>query len=136
MQNGFVFILALLIGLNNVVFAYFELLTIVQVIATWFPLGLCFVLNQLALGEIILKAKLQTLNLLQEQVEKLYKKEEIPSKETLEQISKLMDLHERIKNTNNRSLKWQTFLGFINSSLLPFIGFFMGNLDSIAAMLR
>lgn len=131
LQNGFVFVLAILIALNNLVFAYFKLLTIIQVVATWLPLALCFTLNQLALGKIISNAKLQTLTSVQVQIEKLFKKEEILSKETLEQINKLMDLYNNIKNTNNFPLTWQTFLGFINSSLLPFIGFLIGNLDLI-----
>ncbi|HLF66914.1 MAG TPA: hypothetical protein VI522_04780, partial [Gammaproteobacteria bacterium] len=96
---------------------------VIIIIIGWGPTILFFAVNQYILSRIISRAKWQTLNDIQRQVETLQAQEPILSEETLGHIDKLMDYHDRIKSTRNSALDLRSTLNFLNSLLLPLIAF-------------
>ncbi|MBE7470442.1 MAG: hypothetical protein DPW09_03870 [Anaerolineae bacterium] len=137
MLNNFVFITAVLAALATLIFAFLGVLNLASLVfivfAIWIPLTTLFIINQYALSKIITTAKWKTLNDIQAKIEKLQTQEELPGKETLEHLNKLMDYHNRIKATRNSALDLRAGLNFLNSLLLPLIAFVLGNLDKILA---
>jgi hypothetical protein len=71
------------------------------------------------------------LNEVQMKIEKLSGGEEIPDKDALDRLSKLMDYHDRIKSTPNSALNFRASLNFLNSLLLPILAFILANLDKV-----
>lgn len=101
------------------------------VVLLWLPITVLFMVNQTSLSSIIRRAKWKTLNEIQAKVEKLQVSENFEDKETMEAINRLMDYHDRVKATPNSALDLGAILGFINSLLLPLLGFILGNFESI-----
>jgi len=69
-------------------------------------------------------------------IERLHTREDIPTRETLEHIGKLMDHYDRIKATPNSALDFRAGLSFLNSLLLPLLAFLLGNLDNLLRLFR
>jgi hypothetical protein len=104
---------------------------IVQLFFAWLPVILLFVLIQTGLSDIIRRAKWKTLNEIQTRVEKLQAAQNFEDKESMDAINRLMDYHDRVKATRDSALDFRTYLGFINSLLLPLLAFILGNLDLV-----
>lgn len=100
------------------------------------PMVIMYAAGQFHLSDLIARAKWKMLNEVQTKIEKLYKSEEIPDKDTLERLSKLMDYHDRIKSTPNSALDFQASLNFLNSLLLPILAFVLANLDTVRDVIR
>jgi hypothetical protein len=95
-----------------------------------------FITNQAALSRMITKAKWSKLNETQAQIERLEARESVLTKETLDDINKLMDYYNRIRNTRDSALDLRTGLNFLNSLLLPLVAILLGNLDKVLDLLR
>ncbi len=61
---------------------------------------------------------------------------ENPDRDTLATIEKLMQLHDRVKATNNHPVSFRESLRFLNSLLLPLLGFTLANMDLVGQFLR
>jgi hypothetical protein len=92
--------------------------------------------GQYHLSDVIVRAKWKLLNELQEKIEKLSGADEIPDKDGLDRLSKLMDYHDRIKATPNSALNFRASLNFLNSLLLPILAFILANLDKVIEVMR
>lgn len=101
----------------------------------WAPTVLLYAAGQFHISSVISRAKWEILNEIQTKIESLYVLEDIPDKDTLERLEKLMDYHDRIKNTPNSAINLRSGLNFLNSLLLPVIAFVIGNLDKIVSFL-
>jgi hypothetical protein len=135
MLSGFIYSVA----------AYFALITMAdvliggpaaQVVVIILVLGWCitttqFIVNQRALGEIVSAAKWKTLNEIQSEIRVLRTSGKLTEKETTDAINRLMDLHERIRNTQSSPLDLKSGLTFLNQLMLPLLGFMLANLDKI-----
>ena len=106
------------------------------ILGGWAPTVALFILNQTAISRIITRTKWQTLNEIQSKIEQLRTQEEIPSERTLTQLNKLIDYHERIKDTRNSTLDLGAGLNLLNSLLLPLLAFVLANLDKILALFQ
>lgn len=125
-------LLAALGTLIVAIFGFLQLANIVLIISiTWLPLIVLFVFNQYALTRIIRRAKWKTLNEIQVEIKDLIAGSSWTEKEVSESVKRLMDAHDRIKNTANSTLNLRSGLGFINSLLLPILTFLLGNIDTI-----
>jgi hypothetical protein len=102
-----------------------------SIIVAWLPITILFVTSQYALAKIISRAKRRTLNEIQTQIEQIQTTEDIAEKETMEKINRLMDYHDRVKGTKDSTLDLHAILSFVNSLLLPIIGFVLGNFKDI-----
>jgi len=91
---------------------------------------------QFQLGKIIGRAKQETLSGIQVQVEALYAGMKNPDRDTLATIEKLMELHDRVKATNNWPVSFREGLRFLNTLLIPLLGFILANIDLVARFLR
>jgi hypothetical protein len=109
---------------------------IVVVLLGWVPLIVIFILHHSALAEIITTAKWAMLYEIQAKIEQLQVQAGILTEETLGQIEKLLNYHDRIATTRNSALNLRTGLSFVNSLLLPLLAFVLGNLDKIFALLN
>jgi hypothetical protein len=117
---------------------YVEVLTtdtpqpgIVFSIFVWAPTVILYATGQYHLSEVIIRAKWKTINEIQKQVEELYKGEKIPDKDTMDRLGKLMDYHDRIRDTPNSALNFRAGLNFLNSLLLPVLAFVAANLRDV-----
>ena len=106
----------------------------ILVLFLWLPIIGMFALNQTSLSGMIRRAKWKTLNEAQAKIEKLRASENFGDQETMDAIKRLMDYHDRVKATRNSALDLRTYLGFINSLLLPLLAFILGNLDLVVSM--
>ena len=95
------------------------------------PMVIMYAAGQYHLSDLITRSKWKMLNKVQTKIEKLYGGEDIPDKETLDRLSKLMDYHDRIKSTPNSALNFRSSLNFLNSLLLPILAFVFANLDKV-----
>jgi hypothetical protein len=111
-------------------------MAIMSIIVAWLPITILFIASQYALAKIISRAKQQKLDEIQTRIEQIQSSEDISAKETMEKINRLMDYHDRIKNTKGSRLDLRAILSFLNSLLLPVIGFVLTNLETIKAIFR
>jgi len=110
-----------------------EFLWVVFVLVTvfWIPLVIQFINSQNAINKIILSAKWQALNKLQEQIHKHQKAANLDMPGSIESLNKLMDLYERVYSTNSFKLTIKSTLEFLNQLLLPLVAFLISNYDSV-----
>lgn len=104
-------------------------------VVVWVPTVFLFVGSQFHLSRIISRTKWETLARLQASIERLHCQEEIPSKERLEYIDKLLNYHDRIKNTPNSALNLRAGLNFLTSLLFPVIALILANFNEIREIL-
>lgn len=97
----------------------------------WVPTVALFIAGQLNISNMIARAKWKTLNEVQSRIERLQAEQDVPDKDTLERLAKLMDYHDRIGNTPNSALNFRSSLNFLNSLLLPILAFLIGNLKDV-----
>jgi hypothetical protein len=97
----------------------------------WIPTIVLFIAGQLNISNLITRAKWKTLNEIQAKIERLNGEQDVPDKDTLERLAKLMDYHDRIEGTPNSALNFRSGLNFLNSLLLPLIAFLIGNLKDV-----
>jgi hypothetical protein len=102
----------------------------------WVPAVIMYVSGQLDLSNLIAGAKWKTLNEVQAKIERLHAEQDLPDKDTLERIAKLMDYHDRIDATPNSALNFRSGLNFLNSLLLPVLAFLIGNLKDVIAFFQ
>ncbi len=118
----------------------FQVLTVNTVaifsLFVWAPTVILYVAGQFHLSQLITRAKWKTLNEIQNKVEKLYARESIPRKDTLQLLEQLMDYHDRIQATPNSALNLRAGLNFLNSLLLPVLAFVAANLNNIFSFFK
>ena len=102
----------------------------------WAPTVILYATGQFHLSDLIVRAKWRILNQVQTKIEALYGVKKIPDRETLEQLEKLMNYHDRIKATPNSALNFRASLNFLNSLLLPILAFVATNVKDIAKFIR
>jgi hypothetical protein len=100
------------------------------------PMVIMYAAGQYHLSDVIVRAKWKMLNELQAKIEKLAGGEDIPDKDALDRLSKLMDYHDRIKSTPNSALNFRASLNFLNSLLLPVLAFVLANLDKVVDVIN
>jgi hypothetical protein len=102
----------------------------------WVPTVIMFISGQLDLSNLITRAKWKTLNEVQARIERLSAAQDLPDKDTLERLAKLMDYHDRIDATPNSALNFRSSLNFLNSLLLPVLAFLIGNLKDVISFFK
>ncbi len=105
-------------------------------IFVWAPTVMLYAAGQVHLSDIITRTKWKTLNDIQNKVEELYAQQEIPDAATIDRLGKLMDYHDRIKDTPNSALNFRAGLNFMNSLLLPILAFLAANIKEVIALIR
>ncbi len=122
--NSILIIIGVLLALLSVIFFLFipsKTFLYVALPIPWLILIGVFASGQYALAKIINKAKWDTLNGIQIQIEALQAQAEILSEETLGHINKLLDYHNRIKATQNSAMDIRAGLSLLQSLLFPLI---------------
>jgi hypothetical protein len=108
---------------------------IVVVISGWYPMLSLFVRNQIALTNIITRAKDKKLFELQNQINE-YEKKGLRTTQSIEYLQKLMDYHDRIASTPNTALNFRITFGFFNTLLLPLLTVVLTNISAIISMFK
>ena len=132
--QGLVYLYAIVASGSMIFIAYAGLLpslALPSLFVAWLPITALFAINQYALSNIIIRGKLKTLIEIQMQIVNIQKNEELAEKDSMEKVVRLMDYHDRIKTTKNAAFDLRAGLDFLNSLLLPVIGFFIGEVDII-----
>lgn len=124
--------------LVTISFAHFKVLnsstTLFLGIFVWAPTVALYIGCQFNLSKIITNSKWSMLNDVQTKIETLLTGTEIPTEETLEHLEKLMNYHDRIRNTPNSALDFRAVLNVLNSILLPLITLILANWSTIVAL--
>lgn len=102
----------------------------------WIPIIAIFILNQIALTKIVTISKKRKLKEIQTRIEKLETDDDIANRETIEAIHRLMDYHDRIKDTKNAAFNFRSVINFFNSLLLPLISALGSRIGEIIELLR
>lgn len=102
----------------------------------WAAIVAIFVTSQYSLAQIIQRAKWKTLNVTQQKIAKIQKDNSPLSKEHEESLLWLLNYHDRVKVTRNSAFDWNAGFSFLNSMLLPLLGFVLGNMDNIFSFFR
>ncbi len=135
MYIAIAYVVLLTLGLT-----YFNILTLETGLffglMVWVPTVLLYGAGQFRLSGLISQAKWKMLNEVQSKIESLHAKEDIPDKETLERLEKLMDYHDRIKGTPNSALNFRAGLNFLNSLLFPVLAFVLANIDIVIGFFK
>lgn len=100
-------------------------------IFSWIVFIIRFLTQQSMFTKIITRTKRVKLNSIQEQIEKLEETQNLADRNTIEAINRLMDYYDRIKNTPNSAINLRSGLSFLNSLLLPVVGFLLGNIETV-----
>ena len=130
--QGLVYLYAIVASGSMIFIAYsglLPLLALPSLFVAWVPIIALFAINQSALSSIIIKGKRNTLMEIQRQVENIQKDDELVEKDIMEKVVRLMDYHDRVKATKNAAFDLRAGLDFLNSLLLPVVGFFIGKID-------
>ncbi len=127
------FIVQLTIGLSyvNVITTESAGPALIFSVFVWAPTVILYATGQYHLSDVIVRAKWKVMNQVQTKIERLYAGEKIPNRDTLEQLEKLMNYHDRIKSTPNSALNFRASLNFLNSLLLPILAFVATNIPGI-----
>ena len=128
---GFIILLMIGLGLFDILSEKTLLPGFLISLIVFSPMVIMYAAGQYHLSDVIVRAKWKMLNELQTKIEKLSGGEEIPDKDSLDRLSKLMDYHDRIKSTPNSALNFRASLNFLNSLLLPILAFILANLDKV-----
>jgi hypothetical protein len=112
-------------------FSEFLWVVFILVLVFWIPLVIQFINSQSALNKIIVSAKWQALNKLQEQINKQQDDVNFDGPSNIESLNRLMDLYERVYNTNSFKITARSTLEFLNQLLLPLLAFLISNYDSV-----
>ena len=102
----------------------------------WIPIIAIFIINQSALSKIVRLSKKRKLNEIQAKIEKLEKDDDIVNKETMEAINRLMDYHDRIRDSKNSTLSVRSVINFINSLLLPLISTLLSRITEVLGFFK
>ena len=112
-------------------FSEFLWVLAIIVVIFWIPLIVEFINGQKAINKIISSAKWQALNKIQEQIRKHQEAAKLDVPGSVESLNKLMDLYERVYNTNSFKITARSTLEFLNQLLLPLLAFLISNYDSV-----
>lgn len=133
---GFIILLMIGLGLFNVLSTRTLVPGFILSLLVVSPMVIMYAAGQYHLSDLITRTKWKMLNEVQTKIEKLSSGEDIPDKDTLERMAKLMDYHDRIKSTPNSALNFRSSLNFLNSLLLPILAFILANLDKVIDVIR
>jgi hypothetical protein len=128
---GFIILLMIGLGFFNILSVKTLLPGFILSLLVVSPMVIMYAAGQYHLSDVITRAKWKMLNEVQTKIEKLSDGAEIPDKDTLDRLSRLMDYHDRIKATPNSALNFRASLNFLNSLLLPILAFILANLDKV-----
>jgi hypothetical protein len=89
----------------------------------------------MALAKIVKRSKRESLIQVESQMTTLKEKGDLADKETMEAIIRLWDYHDRIKGTRDSLLGLNGAMNFINTLLIPLLGYLFANLNNILKLL-
>lgn len=98
----------------------------------WGPSIGVFTIGHFSLAQVIIRAKQENLNSLQQQISRLCVVLDTIDKESLEKINQLVILHEKITSTSNTAINPSVVFNFVNSLLLPLPAFILVNWDQLS----
>jgi len=111
-------------------------ISIFSLLIMWLPIIAIFILNQNALTKIVAKSKKRKLKEIQTRIEQLEAEDDIANRETIEAINRLMDYHDRIRDTKNAAFNFRSVINLFNSLLLPLILAIGSRIGEIIALFR
>ena len=94
-----------------------------------------FVLNKNTVSKIIRNGKWRSLNKIQSQISLLLAKNVVDT-QTLEQVNKLLDYHDRVQATPNSIFSMRSVFDLVNSILIPSLGLILGNMNVLSTALQ
>jgi hypothetical protein len=111
-------------------------ISIFSLLIMWLPIIAIFILNQNALTKIVTNSKKRKLKEIQNRIEQLETEDDIANIETIEAINRLMDYHDRIRDTKNSGFNFRSVINLFNSLLLPLISAIGSRIFEIIELFR
>lgn len=113
----------------------FYLFGISAALIAWIPITVQFALSQMSLRRIIVNAKWKTLQSIQAQLRELQGVRG-KSKNSIDVILRLMDYHDRIRETPNSTLDLRSLINLSNQLAIPSLGLIVANIEKIIGFFR
>lgn len=138
MFNDYLYTTAIFIAASTLLSSFLRFANVVGypfVLAGWTMITIQFIINRSTVGKIVNRAKWETLNKLQLQINELQVTGNLAEKETLEALLRLADLHQKILVTRSTASESKGFLNFFSQMMLPLLGLLLGNLDKLLKLL-
>ncbi len=101
----------------------------------WTPIVVIFLMGQISLSRVIQNSKWKTLNAIQSKITVIQRKP-VLNKEDQENLLWLLAYHDRVKLTRSSAFDLKAGISFLNSMLLPLVGFLLGNIDTFLDFFR
>jgi hypothetical protein len=109
----------------------FRLQILMFIIPRWLPLITLFLVNQIALYEVITRSKRKSLNKVEIQMAALRTREDPPEHDTMETLLWLWDYHDRLKGARSTTLDVMGIMNLISTLLIPLLAFLFANREAI-----
>lgn len=134
MFNDYLYVAAMFIAASTLLSSFVRFGSIVGypfVLAGWTMITTQFIINRSTVNKIVSRAKWETLNKLQLQINELQKTGNLAEKETAEAHLRLTDIYQKILITRSATSDSKGFLNFFSQMMLPLLGLLLGNLDKL-----
>lgn len=95
-----------------------------------------FIIHKISISNIIVSGKWRSLKNIQAQITLLQEQNKIMDQQTLDQINKLLDYHDRIRATPNSLINIRSLFDLANTFVIPGLGLLIGNFGDFLTMLR
>jgi hypothetical protein len=113
----------------------FDLSNLILHIPVWLILIIIFIVSQRSLTRIIRRTKRESLNQVEAQMEALKQGGNLADQETMQALTRLWDYHDRIVATRDSVLDLNGVMNFINTLMIPLLGYLFANISSILKLL-
>lgn len=104
------------------------------VLAGWATITTQFFVARSTIGRIVSRAKWETLNKIQSQMNQIQSKGNLAKKETTDSLLRLADVYQKILLTRSATADSKGLVNFFSQMMLPFLGFLVANFEKIVAL--
>jgi hypothetical protein len=109
----------------------FTMRTLIFIVPRWLILIALFAVNQMAMSQVIVRSKRQTMNDVEAQMEVLRIREDPPEHDTLETLLWLWDYHDRLRGSRSSMLDIKGMANLVSTLLIPTVAFLVANREAI-----
>lgn len=132
-SNRFLLSIAFLLALNQLIALpvgiYSEFYILVMIASLWTPTLIFFVVRESTFANLLVRAKLNRLASIQQQIMDIENKQDISQKEPAEAIKRLLELHDRVKSAPASMINLSSVTNLLGSLALPLLGALLSIFD-------
>lgn len=109
---------------------------IILLLLGWLPIIASFMISQFTLSRIMDTAKWHILEEIQQKIEALQSQQDITDKNTIEEVTRLLSIHDLIWSSSTSLLDVRSMLVFVNTLLLPIFTFLITHIPALLSSMN